>query len=390
VSEAPLVLVADDVPGNVDLLVDQLTTLGCRTVTAFDAADALAACFEHRPQLCILDVAMPSGDLGVDPATSGFEVCRRIKRDPRTARIPVIFLTALNDTMDRVQAIEAGGEDFLTKPHNSVLLGARVRSLIRLKSTTDALESSYRKLRDLERMREDLMRMLVHDLKTPLTSILASLELLGDGDFGALNDRQLQAVHDTEEKAEELLALVEEILEIRRMESTEIVLDVQPLSPDALLGEIVRDWERRLERDGAQVTVDVAADAPEFVGDPKLLKRVIGNLLENALTHAGPSVHTTLVVQRDPQGVRLIVADDGPGIPRNEREHIFQSFTSVRRAASTRPLGTGLGLAFCRLAVAAHGGQIWVEDPPGGARGSAFHVLLPLEPVRAQVAALRT
>ncbi|MGH7693472.1 MAG: response regulator, partial [Gemmatimonadaceae bacterium] len=198
-NDAPLILVADDVPGNVELLVDQLTTLGYRTVTAFDGPAALAACFDHRPQVAILDVAMPAGSLGVDPSAAGFEVCRRIKRDPRTSRIPVIFLTALNDTMDRVQAIEAGGEDFLTKPHNSVLLGARVRSLVRLKAMTDALEDSYRKLRELEQLREDLMRMLVHDLKTPLTSILATLELLGDGDLGLLGERQVQAVHDAEE-----------------------------------------------------------------------------------------------------------------------------------------------------------------------------------------------
>jgi signal transduction histidine kinase len=314
-------------------------------------------------------------------------VCRRIKRDPRTARIPVIFLTALNDTMDRVQGIEAGGEDFLTKPHNGVLLGARVRSLVRLKATTDALEESYRQLRDLEQLREDLMRMLVHDLKTPLTSILATLELLGDGDFGPLEQRQLQAVHDTEEKAEELLALVEEILEIRRMESAEMMLDVQPLRADSLLGDLMRDWERRLDRDGAQMSVDVAANTPEFLGDVKLLKRVIGNLLENALTHGGAHVHTTVIARKDPQGVRFVVSDNGPGIPKNEREHIFQTFTSVRRSGSTNRRGTGLGLAFCRLAVAAHGGRIWVEDAPGNVRGSAFHVVLPLEPARVAVGA---
>jgi len=388
VPDAPVILVADDVPGNVELLVDQLTTLGFRTVTAFDAAGALAACFEHRPQLCILDVAMPAGDLGVDASTSGFEVCRRIKRDPRTARIPVIFLTALNDTMDRVQGIEAGGEDFLTKPHNSVLLGARVRSLVRLKATTDALEESYSKLRDLEQLREDLMRMLVHDLKSPLTTILATLELLGDGDMGPLDDRQLQAVRDTEEKAEELLALVDEILEIRHMESAEIALELEPLRPDVLLGEILHDWGRRVEHERAHVTLDVASDAPEFLGDAKLLKRVIGNLLENALTHAGHGVRTALTARREQRGILLIVADDGPGIPKNEREHIFQSFTTVRRpGGSARQRGTGLGLAFCRLAVAAHGGRIWVEDTRGSPSGSAFHVFLPLQPARAPAVA---
>jgi two-component system, sensor histidine kinase and response regulator len=381
VSSAPLILVADDVPGNVDLLVDQLTTLGFRTVTAFDAPGALEACFTHLPQLCILDVTMPPGDLGVDANVAGFEVCRRIKREPRTARIPVIFLTALNDTMDRVQAIEAGGEDFLTKPHNSVLLGARVRSLVRLKATTDALEESYRKLRELEHLREDLMRMLVHDLKTPLTSILASLELLGDGDFGLLNERQLQAVHETEQKAEELLALVEEILEIRRMESAEIALDLESLAPDALLNDLVRDWARRLQHDDAHAELQAAADVPSFRGDARLLKRVLGNLLDNALTHGGKHVRIKLSARREDGGVRITVADNGPGIPRAEREKIFQSFTRIVRADAPSVRGAGLGLAFCRLAVAAHGGRIWVDDA-GGGRGSAFHVLLPLEPPR--------
>ncbi len=143
-------------------------------------------CFERRPDLCILDVSMPAGDLGVDDRSTGFEVCRRIKRDPRTKSIPVIFVTALNDTTDRVKAIEAGGDDFLTKPHNRLVLGARVRSLLKLKATTDSLEDALRKLREVEKMRDDLMKMIVHDLKTPLTSVLATLEMMIDGDFGAL------------------------------------------------------------------------------------------------------------------------------------------------------------------------------------------------------------
>jgi CheY-like chemotaxis protein len=162
-----LILVADDVPANVELLFDQLHSLGYRTVAAQDGPSALAACFAHRPDLCILDVSMPAGELGVEDRSTGFEVCRRIKRDARTARIPVIFVTALNDTTDRVKAIEAGGDDFLTKPHNRLVLGARVRSLLKLKAATDALEDSFRKLRELEKIRDDLMKMIVHDLKTP-------------------------------------------------------------------------------------------------------------------------------------------------------------------------------------------------------------------------------
>jgi len=119
-------------------LLDQLHSLGYDTITAVDGPSAVTAAFEQHPDLCILDVSMPAGDLGVDDRSTGFEVCRRIKRDPRTSRIPVIFVTALNDTTDRVRAIEAGGDDFLTKPHNRHILGARVRSLLKLKAATDA------------------------------------------------------------------------------------------------------------------------------------------------------------------------------------------------------------------------------------------------------------
>src|SRR4051794_14831108 len=96
--KAPLILVADDVPANVELLFDQLHTLGYRTVAAYDGPTALLACLEQSPDLVILDVSMPAGELGVEDRSAGFEVCRRIKRDARTARTPVIFITALNDT----------------------------------------------------------------------------------------------------------------------------------------------------------------------------------------------------------------------------------------------------------------------------------------------------
>src|SRR5687768_9555654 len=223
-ADAPLILVADDVPANVELLFDQLHVLGFRAVAAYDGPSALRVCAERNPHLCILGVSMPAGDLGVDDRSTGFEVCRRIKRDPRTARIPVIFVTALNDTTDRVKAIEAGGDDFLTKPHNRLVLGARVRSLLKLKAATDALEDSFRKLRELEKVRDDLMNMIVHDLKTPLTSILATLEMVIDGDFGAVSEPQKGALTDAQDKSQELLALIDDLLQIARIEQNAIVL----------------------------------------------------------------------------------------------------------------------------------------------------------------------
>ena len=376
--DAPLILIADDVPANVELLIDQLHTLGYRTVTAQDGPSAVAACFEHRPELAILDVSMPAGDLGVDDRSTGFEVCRRIKRDARSARIPVIFVTALNDTTDRVKAIEAGGDDFLTKPHNRMVLGARVRSLLKLKAATDALEDSYRKLRELEKVRDDLMKMIVHDLKTPLTSIIATLEMLADGDLGAVTGSQQGALRDTENKAQELLRLIEDLLEVARIEETSISLDLEPLDPGSLVHEIMNDWTLRLQQERASTTIEVAPDVPPFPGDRSLLKRVFGNLIQNSLIHSSTAVELRIFARTDPRGVLFTVADNGPGIPPQYHEVIFHKFERVKTPNVPRVRSSGLGLAFCRLVVEAHGGRIWVQSAEGA--GSAFHILFPVRP----------
>src|SRR4051812_44268490 len=127
-ADAPVILVADDVPANVELLFDQLHVLGFRAIAASDGPSALKTCFEQMPDLCILDVSMPAGDLGVDDRSTGFEVCRRIKRDPRTARIPVIFVTALNDTTDRGKGIEGGGGGLPAQPPHPPRGGAAARA----------------------------------------------------------------------------------------------------------------------------------------------------------------------------------------------------------------------------------------------------------------------
>ncbi len=382
--DAPLILIADDVPANVELLIDQLHTLGYRTVSAEDGPSALAACFTHRPELVILDVSMPAGDLGVDDRSTGFEVCRRIKRDARSARIPVIFVTALNDTTDRVKAIEAGGDDFLTKPHNRMVLGARVRSLLKLKAATDALEDSYRKLRELEKVRDDLMKMIVHDLKTPLTSIIATLEMLADGDLGPVNVSQQGALRDTENKAQELLRLIEDLLEVARIEETNIALDLEELQPGTIVNEIMHDWALRLQQERAVTSVEVAADTPSFQADRALLKRVFGNLIQNSLVHSSRAVELRVYARTDPRGVLFTVADNGPGIPPQYHEVIFHKFESVKTPNVPRVRSSGLGLTFCRLVVEAHGGRIWVQSSEGA--GSAFHILLPVRPPAANVA----
>jgi two-component system sensor histidine kinase/response regulator len=383
-ADAPLILVADDVAANVELLFDQLHVLGFRAIAAYDGPSALKMAFEHRPDLCILDVSMPGGELECDDRSTGFEVCRRIKRDPRTARIPVIFVTALNDTTDRVKAIEAGGDDFLTKPHNRLVLGARVRSLLKLKAATDALEESARKMKELEKLRDDLMKMIVHDLKTPLTSILATMEMLMDGDFGVLTQKQRQALGDSEGKAEDLLALIEDLLEVRRIEETALTLNLEKIAPGAFLTEVLHEWQHRFQQERAKASMDVSDDAPVFKADRPLIKRVFGNLVQNALTHSSRAVTLKLSARKEGEGVLFTVSDDGPGIPKEYHEIIFRKFEQVKTPNAPRVRSSGLGLAFCKLVVESHGGRIWVHSD-GEGHGSSFHVSLPTMPPKSVV-----
>lgn len=384
----PLVLVADDVEANIELLRDQLSGLGCEVVHVADGPAVLARCAELGPDLCILDISMPAGDLGVDPRETGFEVCRRLKRDPRTARIPVIFVSALNDAGVRLKAIEAGGDDFLLKPHNRHVLGARVRSLLKLKGATDALEESLKRLRGLQKARDDLMRMVVHDLKAPLTSMLATLEMLRDGDFGAIDERPLRALSDVEAKGEDLLGLIEDLLDVSRVQEQALALQPEPIAPAALLAEIVFDWGLRFRQEQTLATTEVADDAPVFRADKALVKRVLSNLIQNAVTHSPVPVTLQLAARRDPGGILLTVADNGPGIPAEYQELIFQKFEQVRAPNAPRVRSSGLGLAFCRVAVESHGGRIWVRSAEG--EGSTFHIQLPLEPVERASRPLRT
>jgi signal transduction histidine kinase len=377
-AETPLILVADDSEANCELLGEQLTSLGYRPLIAHDGPTAFDLTVDRQPDLVILDVNMPAGDLQVDDRATGFEVCRRLKRDPRTARIPVIFITALNESTDRVKAIEAGGDDFISKPHNRLVLGARVNSLLKLKAATDALEDALRRQRELERVRDDLMKMIVHDLKTPLTSVLATLELLTDGDLGPLTPKQQPLVENAMQKSEELLALIDDLLEVRRIEESSITLSLEPIDTAAFVLEITRDWAFRFAQEQTRVRTDIASDAPSLSADRGLLKRVLGNLIQNALVHSSTPIELTVAVRADTPGVRFSITDTGPGIPPEFHDVIFRKFQQLHTSWVPRVRTSGLGLTFCRLVTEAHGGRIWVQSSEG--KGSTFHVALPLTP----------
>jgi len=202
--------------------------------------------------------------------------------------------------------------------------------------------------------------------------------MLADGDFGEVSTPQKVAIGDVESKSEDLLALIDDILEVARIEEANITLTLAPMAPGALLAELVHEWGHRFQQEQTTVFVSVADDAPIFTGDKGLIKRVFSNLIQNAVTHSSRAVHLDLSARRAGHGVLFTVSDNGPGIPPEYHEVIFRKFGQVEMPRTPRTRSSGLGLTFCKLVVERHRGRIWVNSAEG--KGSSFYIELPSDP----------
>jgi signal transduction histidine kinase len=211
-------------------------------------------------------------------------------------------------------------------------------------------------------------QMLVHNLKAPLTGMLASLEMLYDGDLGELNAGQRSLVGAIQAQGAELVRMIDELLEPGRTESSEFSVQPVPLDTAAFLRDVRAEWEVRLPR----LTSEIAPAVADAIADPGILKRVFDNLLMNVLIHAGDDVAVTLRAERAGDVVRITVADDGPGVPAADAMKIFDPFVSLGGSGKLRT--HGLGLAYCRAALAAMDGSIRLAPRE---RGAAFVVDLP-------------
>jgi len=362
-------LVVDDESTNREVLSRRLTRQGHTVVTAKNGSDALAVMREKPFDLVLLDIMMPEMD--------GYEVLRRIKSDDRLQHIPVVMISAVDELQSVVRCVAAGAEDYLAKPFNPTLLQARIGACLEKKRGRDRetllfdeLRKNYKRLQEAEKLRDDLRNMIVHDLRTPLTSVIAGVDMLGRGSGFSEMQREMIAIVAAGGKT--LLGMINDLLDVEKMEAGMMALQYDDLSAATLVSNAVAEV-RNLAESGKTSLVTVVEDRLDsFTGDANKLSRTLVNLIANAIRFTPRGTVTITAGTDDRRNVRFAVADTGRGIPAEAFERIFEKFGQVDGESK---VGTGLGLAFCKLAVEAHGGRIMVESTPGA--GSTFSFTVP-------------
>lgn len=360
------VLLVDDEARNRELLQDLLEVRGYSVLSASDGEEGLAIAHEQVPDAVLLDVMMPRID--------GFEFCRRLKADERTAIIPVLLVTSLNAREDRLRGIEAGANDFLTKPIDSADLLLRVKNAVRTKRLYDQVAAQVQHLQTLEAARDNLVHMIVHDLRSPLTGLHAYLDLI-QMSSAATADREIQDIaRDAKTIAQRLSRLISQVLDVSRLEAGKM-----PVVPQRVdLTQLVQAAVTTLgpPPSGVKPVYDVPMHPAPVECDPDLISRVVANLVGNAYKYSPDGEAVQIAIHLRGASARVTVSDSGPGVPAGMQSQIFEKFGQAPHGGRGLGASTGLGLTFCKLAVEAHGGGIGIEDAPR--RGSTFWIELPM------------
>jgi signal transduction histidine kinase len=312
----------------------------------------------------------------------GFEVLERLKANDGLQHVPVIMISALSETESVARCVEMGAEDYLTKPFNVILLRARLHACLEKKRGHDRevrlfeqLQQNYDRLQELETLRDDLTHMIVHDLRTPLTSVIAAMQTLEV--LGEVNAGQREIVDIAVTESGVLLNMINSLLDVEKLESGTMALECSLFAPRELIASALAQVTPLAQEKAIALVQDLSAELPLIEGDEIKLQRVLVNLLGNALkfTPAGGTVSLRARQSDDKSAIEFFVKDTGEGIPLESFDRIFQKFGQVESRKAGRSMSTGLGLTFCKLAVEAHGGEIGVESMLG--QGSTFWFTVP-------------
>jgi two-component system sensor histidine kinase/response regulator len=355
------ILIVDDTPANLRILTSMLQSYGYRVRPAINGQVALTAVQNAAPDLILLDIMMPG--------MTGYEVCERLKSNDQTKDIPVIFVSALDDTLDKVKAFEVGAIDYIAKPFQLEEVVARIENHLTM----------YQQRREIARLNEFkdlLLRTVSHDLKNPITNIIGYTELLleqsAQGPEMITTPQSKTILTRIFQTATHMQQLVTRLLDLSALEGG-ADLQITLVSLNETLTRQFIDFELSIQQKALKLEIDLPESGTIIEGDVHWLDEVFGNLLGNAVKYTPPQGQIRITLIPRDEDIQITISDNGIGIPAEALPHIFERFYRVE--AHREYSGSGLGLSIVQAIVQRHNGQITVESEPN--EGTTFVVTLP-------------
>ncbi|MDA3819202.1 MAG: hybrid sensor histidine kinase/response regulator [Candidatus Delongbacteria bacterium] len=352
------ILIVDDIPKNIQVVAKNLQNAGYDISYAQNGKRALALCDEVDFDLILLDIMMPDMD--------GFEVCTRLKQQPKFQDLPVIFLTAKTDSDCITRAFEVGGVDYISKPFKTAELMARVKNHL-------TLQEQKRQLKQLVDTKDRFFSIISHDLKSPFTGLLGFSELLLEESNKSENQEFQHYYNLIYQSARQGYNLLVNLLEWARTQT-----DSVPYQPEKLLlPDIIQDTVYLLESFAKEKNIKITYNAEPIpvYADNNMLKTVIRNLINNAIkfTHANGEVR--IEAESNNNLTRISIVDNGMGMNKKTLKDLFRIDKKTSTKGTNKETGTGLGLIICKEFIDQHGGTINVTSEEG--KGSTISFTLP-------------
>ena len=361
------ILVVDDVVQNLQVVGTMLRNEGHDVMPAGSGAQALDRVRARLPDLILLDLMMPEMD--------GLEVCRRLKADPATRGIPVVFLTASNEMEHLVKGFEAGAVDYLTKPFNGAELLARVRTHLELKHARE-------QLRQMNEEKNEFMGIAAHDLRNPLGAITGYAELvLEEMDslpvpaaepWARVAREVTEGAGRIRETSRRMTEMVQNLLDANRIERGEMHLERQPTDVGPALASVIESQRPRATAKRQSIHWETPGTAAVALVDRGVVVQVFENLVSNAVKYSPPGTNITVRLRSSATTVRCEVQDEGPGLNAEDLKKLFGKFARLSAKPTGGEHSTGLGLSIVKKMVEAMSGRVWCESEPG--RGATFIV----------------
>lgn len=355
------ILAVDDTPANLHLLAKLLSDRGYTVRLAPSGALALRSIDLVLPDLILLDIMMPEMD--------GYKVCQILKSSERTRHIPVIFISALDEVLDKVQAFSVGAADYVTKPFQEAEVLARVKHHLRLQRLQQQLIERNEALERSNRELEQFAHVVSHDLQQPLLSVTGFIKLIKLKYQANLDEAVLEYLDRIAGAGTRMQRLIQDLLAYAQIGKSDAPFDA--IDCNLILEKVKENLQATMDEKGTQLTYGFL---PTIQGNETQLIQLFQNLIGNAIKFIEPNVvpKIEISVKQHHQMWLFGVQDNGIGIETEDLKQIFEAFQRLH--SSKKYPGTGIGLATCKKIVENHGGQIWVESEVGV--GTTFYFTL--------------